>query len=95
MEYFRKFVSVEEQTDEIRTALIKKWFQLKSNGRFARLHVGTVKKRMQNAEVKHIPEPEDPSHAGICPGKQDNREATLKLANIIKPDDVFLALEDG
>lgn len=92
MEHFDK--SEEEQTDEIRTALSKK-LKLKSDGRFARLRVGTVKKRIQNAEVKHIPEPEDPSHAGICLGKQDNREATLKLANIIKPDDVFPALKDG
>lgn len=93
MECFRKSVSVEEQTAEIRTALIKKGFQLKPDGRFARLRVGTVKKRIQNAEVKHIPEPEDPSHAGIYPGKQDNREATLAMVNIVK--DVFPALKDG
>ena len=91
MECFDK--PVEEQTDEIRTALSKK-LKLKSNGRFTRLRVGTVKKRIQNAEVKHVPEPEDPSYAGIYPGKQDNREATLKLVNVIKPDDVFPALKD-
>lgn len=93
MEYFRKSVSVEEQTDEIRTALSKK-LKLKSNGRFAKLRVGTVKNRIQDAEVKHVPEPEDPSHAGIYLGKQDNREATLKLVNVIKPDDIFPALKD-
>ena len=90
MEYFDK--SVEEQADEIRTALSKK-LKLKSNGRLARLHVGTVKKKIQNAEVKYIPEHEDLSHAGIYPGKQDNRRATLKLVHIIKPDDVFPALK--
>lgn len=93
MEYFGKSVSVEEQTGEIRTALSKK-LKLKSNGRFARLHVGTVKKRIQNVEVKYTPEPEDPSHVGIYPDKQDNRRATLKLVHIIKPDDVFPALKD-
>ena len=95
MEYFGKSVSVEEQTDKIRTALSKK-LKLKSNGRLARLHVETVKKRIHNGEVKHIPEDEDPSHAGIYPGEQDNhnRRATLKLAHIIKPDDVFPALKD-
>ena len=97
MEYFGKSASVEEQTDGIRTALIKKKFQLKSDGRFARLHVGTVKEVIQNAEVKRVPGPKDPSHAGIYPGRQDNREATLELrelTNIIKSEDVFLALKD-
>lgn len=91
MEYFGKSVSVEEQTDGVRTALIKKGFHLSSNGRFARFHVGTVKERIQNAEVKQVPGPKDPSHAGIYPGK-DNRQATLELKNIIKH--VFPALKN-
>ena len=92
MEYFGKSVSVEEQTDGVRTALSKK-LELKSNGRFARFHVGTVKARIQNTEVKQVPGPKDPSHAGIYPGK-DNRETALELKNIIRSDDVFPALKD-
>ena len=92
MEYFGK--SVEEQTKGVRTVLIKKGLQLKPNGRFARLHVGTVKEMIRNAEVKRVPGPKDPSHAGIYPAK-DNREAILELRelkNIIKH--VFPALKD-
>lgn len=93
MEYFGKSVSVEEQVAGVRATLIEKGFHLSSNGRFARLHVGTVKEMIQNAEVKHVPGLKDPSHAGIYPSK-DNRDATLELKNIIKLDDVFLALKD-
>lgn len=92
MEYFGESVSVEEQTEGIRTALSKK-LELKSNGRFARFHVGTVKARIQNTEVKQVPGPKDPSHAGIYSGK-DNRETALELKNIIESDDVFPALKD-
>ena len=91
MEYFNK--PVKQQINEIRAALGKK-LELKSKGRFARLRIETVKETIQNATVKHIPEDGDPSHAGIYLARQSNREKTLELVNVIKPDDVFPALKE-
>lgn len=72
---------------------MSKKLKLKPAGRFARLRVETVKERIQGAEVKHLPEDEDPSHAGIYIDRQNNLETALELANMIKPDDIFPALE--
>ena len=91
MEYFDK--PVKGQVDEIRAALSRK-LKLKPKGRFARLQVSVMKERIQSAQVKHIPEPEDPSHAGIYTAGQNNRGIILELANMIKSDDVFPALEE-
>ena len=90
MEYFDK--PVKQQVDAIRVALGKK-LELKPKGRFARLRVETVKTRLQGAKVKHLPEDEDPSHAGIYIAWQNNRETTLELANMIESSDIFPALE--
>jgi len=91
MEYFSNAKSINEQVKEIRKAIDKK-LTLKKNGRFAKLNVGEIKKRISGSRIKHIPEHKDPSHSGIYI-HDENREATLKLANMIVPDkDAFEAI---
>jgi len=91
MEYFGKGATRDAQVAEIRTAMSKK-LTLKANGRFAKINVGNITKRIKNAQVMHIPEFTNPSHAGICAGSEQNRELTLELANMVKSDDVFPAV---
>jgi len=90
MEYFNKVVSAESQVAEIRKAISKK-LTLRGKGRFARVNVGEVKRRIENAQVRHIPEPADPSHAGISAPNEQNREFSLELADMVKPNDIFPA----
>jgi len=91
MEYFDKNDSAESQVAEIRKAISKK-LTLRGKGRFARINVGEVKRRIENARVRHIPEPADPSHAGISAPNEQNREFSLELADMLKPNDIFPAI---
>lgn len=91
MEYFGKSMPRDAQVAKIRTAMGKK-LTLKANGRFAKINVGNVTKRIKNAQVRHVPEFTNPSHAGICAPNEQNRELTLELANMVKSGDVFPAV---
>ena len=87
MEYFGG-ITVDAQVEKVRKDMSKS-LKLSANGRFAKLHVGGVKKCVENAEVKHRPEPENPSHAGIYIPEKDRRDAAFALANLVAPGGVF------
>lgn len=91
MEYFEEAVSVDAQVVAIRKVMDEK-FTLASSGRFARLNAGEVKKRINGAQVRHIPDDNDPSHAGISAPGERNREFSLELANLVKSGDIFPAV---
>lgn len=91
MEFFEKNASTDAQVAEIRNVMDEK-FTLSSNGRFARLNVGEVKEQIDGAQVRHIPDDNDLSHAGISAPGERNREFSLELANLVKTDDMFPAV---
>lgn len=89
-EYFGKDMEISRQVARIQEDVGKN-LRLRPSGRFARINVGKVKKQIESAEIKHIPKEENPSHSGIY-ATQENREATLELANIITSNDIFPAM---
>lgn len=91
MEFFEDAASTYAQVAAVRKIMAKK-FMLAPNGRFARLNVGEVKERINGARVRHFPGKDDPSHAGISVRGEQNREFSLELANLVKPNDVFPAV---
>lgn len=91
MEYFGKGMSQYVQVAKIRATMSKN-LTLKANGRFAKINVGSITGGIKNAQVRHIPEFTNPSHAGICVANEQNRELTLEFANLVKPNDVFPAV---
>lgn len=91
MEFFKDAASTDAQVAKIRKIMDDK-FTLASKGRFARLNVGEVKMRIRGAQVRHLPAKNDPSHAGINVRGEQNREFSLELANLVKPDDIFPAV---
>ena len=88
MEYFGADITADAQVEKVREDM-RKSIKLSANGRFAKLHVGGVKKCVENAEVKHRPEPENPSHTGIYIPENDRRDAAFALANLVAPGGVF------
>lgn len=91
MEFFGESASTDAQVEEIRKVMNEK-FTLSSGGKFARLNAGCVRKRINGAQVRHIPSKRDPSHAGIgAPGEQ-NREFLLELVKLVRSDNVFPAV---
>jgi len=89
-EYFGKDMEISQQITKIREGVSKN-LQLKPSGRFARINVGRAKKQIESAEIKHTPGKKNPSHSGIYV-TQENREATLELANMIASNDIFSAV---
>ena len=86
-------VEVDRQIECVRKAMQHIGFNLSKNGRFARMNVGEIKK-IDNLQVKSIPSPQNPSHAGIYydSAKDENRSITAQLAKMVKSDDIFPAV---
>jgi len=81
-------LTVDAQVEKVRGDM-NKTLRLSTGGRFARVNVGAVKSRIEGAEVKHLPSTKNPSHAGIyAPGK-NRLTATLAIARLVAPVDIF------
>jgi len=89
VEYFED-MEINQQVAKIREDVSKN-LELKPSGRFAKINVGRAKEEIESAEIKHILKEENPSHSGIYV-TQENREATLELANMITSNDIFPAV---
>lgn len=87
MEYFGD-ITANAQVEKVREDMSKS-LNLSANGRFAMVNVGDVKKHIESAEVKHLPEPENPSHAGIYVHGEDRLAVILGLAHLVAPGGVF------
>lgn len=88
MEYF-KGKTANQQLECIRKTVN---LQVKPNGRFARLSVGNAKNSIDGLQIKSIAGRNNPSHAGIYSDRDENRNRTLELATIVRPEDIFPAL---
>jgi len=88
LEFFGADITVSEQVEKAREG-IGKTLRLGAGGRFARVNVGAVKSHVERAEVKHLPSPKNPSHAGIYMPENNAQEAAFALANLVAPGDVF------
>jgi len=73
-EFFGVDITVDAQVEKVRGDMDKS-LKLSIGGRFARVNVGDVKRRIDDAEVTHRPEPENPSHAGLALPENSAREA--------------------
>lgn len=93
MEYFEGRESIRQQLECVREAMQNN-YTLSPNGKFARLNVGAIKNSMYHLQIKHIPEPTNPSHAGIYydTDKDENRKITLELADLVQAENTFPAL---
>jgi len=90
LEYFGAALTANAQVEKVREDM-RKSLTLSANGRFAKLNAGDIKKRIENAEVTHLPEPENPSHAGIYAHGEDRLTAILGIAHLVAPGDIFPA----
>jgi len=88
MEYFGADITADAQVEKVRRDMSKS-LKLSANGRFAKLHVGGVKKCVENAEVKHLPSRQNPSHAGIYAHGADRLTVILDIAHLVAPGGVF------
>jgi len=88
MEYFGVDITADIQVEKVREDMGES-LTLSASGRFAKINVGDLKKRIESAEVKHQPEPENPSHAGIYIPEKDGRNAAFALADLVAPGGVF------
>jgi len=87
LEYFGG-ITADAQVEKVREDM-RKSLKLSAGGRFARVNVGDVKQRVENAKVKHLPTPENPSHAGIYAHGEDRLTAILGIASMVSPGDIF------
>ena len=63
---------------------------VKSDGKFAQIHVGNAKQKNKDIQIKYKPTlPKNISHAGIHPPSKENLESTLLLANLFADADIF------
>ena len=71
-------LGIEAGLAQIRKVLAKKRFKTRPNGRFAVFNAGRVIQHVRESEkldviIKHMPSPDDPTHAGIAPaGRYDS-----------------------
>ena len=76
---------------------VGKRLKIKTDGKFARISVGSVKRRNQNLSVKYAPSKKSKSHAEICPyagterAPMDRLEFAQVLANEVTKADIFPA----
>lgn len=88
MEFFGKETPTVRQIEKVQKAMSAN-LALKRNGRFAKINAGSAREQIAGLALKHLPTPENRSHAGIFHPGGDNEETALELANMIKPGDVF------
>jgi len=88
LEFFGADITADAQVEKVRENM-SKTLKLSANGRFAKINVGDVKICVDGAEVKHRPETENPSHAGIYMPENNAQESAFALANMINPGDIF------
>lgn len=81
-------IAAEAQVEKVRVDM-RKSLTLSAGGRFARVNVGEVTKRIEKAEVRHLPSPRNPSHAGIYAHGENRLTAILALAHLLTPGDIF------
>ena len=73
-------LGVEAGLVQIRKILAKKRFNTSPNGRFAVFNAGRViqyvrESRGVDVRIKHMPSPDDPTHAGITPAERYDENA--------------------
>ncbi|MCY3973314.1 MAG: hypothetical protein OXF52_03835 [Candidatus Dadabacteria bacterium] len=94
LEYYEKQTSMDKQLDCIRSSLQNSNFTIRERGMFAVINVGQAKKKISELLVKHLPEENNLSHAGISSTKKDeNRQFTLELSSIVQSENLFPALK--
>ena len=81
-------VGFEDAIEEVRQILKKKQYTVRTSGRFAVLNAGEIRKKLNEVSIRHLPEPDDPSHAGICgmDDMDDNKRlfVAAKLMELVK-----------
>lgn len=90
VEYHGRGMTIDMQIEKVR-ADVETSLIIKPGGRFARINVGAAKKNIAGLTVKHLPEPQNHSHAGIYPPDEENRETVLELSNMVTSNDTFPA----
>jgi len=88
LEFFGGDIATDVQVERVREDTSKS-LKLSANGRFAKINVGEVKGCIDDAGVKHRPEIENPSHAGIYIPEDGRRKAAYALANMVASGVVF------
>ena len=81
-------LGVEEGLAQIRKILAKKRFGANPNGRFAVFNAGRVVQYVRkygnvDVRIKHMPSPDDPTHAGIAPAERYDENAWYRSTRTI------------
>ena len=96
LEFFNDTKSASQRLKSVQQAVGKR-LKIKTDGKFARISVGSVKRRNQNLSVKYAPSKKSKSHAEICPyagterTPMDRLEFAQVLANEVTKADIFPA----
>lgn len=95
LEYFDQHSDL--AVNQVRRTLQDAGFQLRANGRFALLNVGTVKAAVKRSlglslHVSHMPRKQDPSHAGVFGYTGSDLMVAAEMRALVGPDDVRRAV---
>ena len=93
LEYFC-FTEIGTAIQHVGNAFRAKSFTIRPKGRFAVLNVGAAKKMIADtlgtkSSIDHLPEPNDPSHAGIFGYGSEDLAVAVELRALVRSDDVF------
>ena len=85
--------TTEAAVSRVRATLRSRGFGLRPNGRFALLHVGTVKTVVRRAfgrslHINHLPVPDDASHAGIFGYSEEDLMIAAEIRATVRVEDV-------
>ena len=88
LEYFEA-EDLNQAIDFVRQAFRDKNYSVKHNGRFALLRVKEVKNMILG--LRYLPSKNDPSHSGIFGYTASDRLIALKIAELVRTEDVYPA----
>ena len=96
LEYFGE-TDLNAAVERVREVFRSKEFQVRPNGRFAVLNIGTAKTAIHEAvgrtlNVDHLPLNDDQSHAGILGYASEDLAVAIELAALVTSQDVHPAV---
>ena len=95
LEYFDPHADV--AIHRVRASLHATGFQLRPNGRFALLTVGSIKTSVRRSlglrlHVDHLPHEHDPSHSGVLGYSDADLMVAAEIRALVGPDDLRRAV---
>ena len=92
LEYFETR-DIDASIKHVASAFVDKGYTIKPSGSFAILEVGTARRIVEDLHntmlnFEHLPEPNDPSHAGITGYGSEDIAIATELSDLVGREDV-------